>query len=137
MQRVNVRQSQIRECIEKSLFAVDRLPTLQTGELLLLQLVKEEARLLGKLHSRIEFALIYDHYEIDHTGAISRQHWPSAGKIWKYILFVLKQYRLCHLLWKIWNSPQITEVRQIHELFKERTSCTYYPSFGEKWTGMN
>jgi 5-methylcytosine-specific restriction endonuclease McrA len=90
MQRVNVRQSQIRECIEKSLFAVDRLPTLQTGELLLLQLVKGEARLLGKLHSRIEFALIYDYYEIDHMGVISRRHWPSAGKTWKYILFCSK-----------------------------------------------
>ena len=41
---------------------------------------------LGKFHERIEFALVYDHYEIDHTGDISRQHWPLAGKTWKYIL---------------------------------------------------
>jgi 5-methylcytosine-specific restriction endonuclease McrA len=81
-----VRQSQIRECIEKSLFAVDRLPPLQKGEILLLQLVKSEALELEKLHSRIEFALVYDHYEVDHIGEISRQHWPRAGKTWKYVL---------------------------------------------------
>jgi len=86
VQRLNVKQSQIRECIEKSLFAVDRLPPLQKGEILLLQLVKSEALELGKLHSRIEFALVYDHYEVDHIGEISRQHWPQAGKTWKYIL---------------------------------------------------
>jgi hypothetical protein len=87
VQRLNVKQSQIRECIEKSLFAVDRLPPLQKGEILLLQLVKSEALQLAKLHSRIEFALVYDHYEVDHAGEISRQHWPLAGKTWKYILF--------------------------------------------------
>lgn len=87
MQRLNVRQSQIRECIEKSLFAVDRLPPLQKGEILLLQLVKSEALKLGKLHSRIDFALVYDHYEVDHTGEISRRHWPMAGMTWRYILF--------------------------------------------------
>jgi 5-methylcytosine-specific restriction endonuclease McrA len=87
VQRLNVKQSQIKECIEKSLFAVDRLSNLMPGEILLLQLVKAEALELGKLHSRIEFALVYDHYEIDHTGEISRLHWPLAGKTWKYILF--------------------------------------------------
>lgn len=86
MQRLNVRQSQIRECIEKSLFAIDQTPHFQKGEILLLQLVKDEARDIGKLHARIEFALVYDHYEVDHTGDISRQHWPQAGKTWKYIL---------------------------------------------------
>jgi hypothetical protein len=86
VQRLNVRQSQIRECIEKSLFAVNQVPRFHKGEILLLQLVKEEARDYGKLQARIEFALVYDHYEVDHTGEISRQHWPQAGKIWKYIL---------------------------------------------------
>ena len=87
MQRLNVKQSQIRECIESSMFAVDPFPHFGRGEILLLQLVKGEAIPLGKLHSRIEFALIYDHYEVDYTGEISRQHWPLAGKTWKYILF--------------------------------------------------
>jgi hypothetical protein len=86
VQRLNVRQSQIRECIEKSLFAIDQVPHFQKGEILLLQLVKNEAATLHKLQARIEFALVYDHYEVDHTGDISRQHWPQAGKTWKYIL---------------------------------------------------
>ena len=90
MQRLNVRKTQIRECIEKSIFAVDRQPHLIRGEILLLQLVKSEARELGKLGSRIEFALVYDHYEQDYTGEISRRHWPKANKIWKYILFCSK-----------------------------------------------
>jgi hypothetical protein len=87
VQRLNVKQSQIRECIEQSLFAVDTVPRFKKGEIFLLQLVKQEAILTGKLHSRIEFALVYDHYEVDHTGEISRSHWPMAGKTWKYILF--------------------------------------------------
>jgi len=86
MQRLNVKQSQIRECIEESLFAVNQVPRFHKGEILLLQLVKDEAREYGKLHERIEFALVYDRYEIDHTGEISRRHWPNAGKTWKYIL---------------------------------------------------
>jgi hypothetical protein len=86
VQRLNVRQTQIRECIEKSLFAVNQIPHFHKGEILLLQLVKAEAAELGKLRERIEFALVYDHYEIDHTGEISRQHWPQASKTWKYIL---------------------------------------------------
>lgn len=86
MQRLNVRQSQIRECIEKSLFAVNQAPRFYKGEILLLQLVKAEAAECGKQHARIEFALIYDHYETDYTGAISQKHWPNAGKTWKYIL---------------------------------------------------
>ncbi|HPL68004.1 MAG TPA: HNH endonuclease [Smithellaceae bacterium] len=86
MQRLNVKQAQIRECIERSLFAVNIRPNYRTGEILLLQLVKDEARNLGKLNSRIEFALIYSHYEIDHSGEISRRHWPNAGKKWHYIL---------------------------------------------------
>jgi hypothetical protein len=84
VQRLNVRQSQIRECIEKSLFAIDQTPHFHKGEILLLQLVKNEAQALGKLRARIEFALVYEHYEVDHTGEISRQHWPQAGKTWKY-----------------------------------------------------
>jgi len=86
MQRLNVKQSQIRECIRESLFAVNQVPRFHKGEILLLQLVKEGAREFGKLQERIEFALVYDRCEIDHTGVISRQHWPHAGKTWKYIL---------------------------------------------------
>jgi len=90
MQRLNVKQSQIRECIERSMFAVDIFPSFAKGEILLLQLVKAEAAAVGKLHSRIDFALVYDHYEVDDTGEISRLHWPFAGKTWRYILFCLE-----------------------------------------------
>jgi hypothetical protein len=59
---------------------------MEPGELLLLQLVKTDAARLSKLDSRVEFALVYDHSERDVTGAISRKHWPRAGKVWRYIL---------------------------------------------------
>jgi len=66
MRRLNVRPAQIDECIQKSMFAFSvrpQNPELQPGELLLLQLVKAEAARLGKLHSRIDFALVFDHIE--------------------------------------------------------------------------
>jgi hypothetical protein len=72
------------------MFAVDMLPVsppLQRGEELLLQLVKADAGTLGKLNSRIEFALIFDRAVPDPTGAISREHWPEAGKTWRHILY--------------------------------------------------
>jgi hypothetical protein len=90
MRRLNVQFSQIEECIRTSMFAVDMLPVyppLRQGEELLLQLVKADATALGKLDSRIEFTLIYDRNVSDATGAISREHWPNAGKTWKHILF--------------------------------------------------
>lgn len=89
MRRLNVRFTQIEECIAKSLFAVSQLPRtppLRKGEPLLLQLVLEDARRLGKVDSRIEFALIFDRVVEDPTGEISRRHWPDAGKVWPYIL---------------------------------------------------
>jgi hypothetical protein len=89
MRRLNVQFSQIEECIRKSLFAIDGLPAnprLEKGEELLLQLVMADADRLGKQGSRIEFALIYDHFEADPTGELSRRHWPEAGKTWRYIL---------------------------------------------------
>src|SRR5690606_21363577 len=61
-------------------------PPLEKGEELLLQLEKSDADRLGTQRSRIEFALIYDHYEADRSGEISRRHWPDAGKTWRYIL---------------------------------------------------
>lgn len=89
MRRLNVRFAQIEECIQKSLFALPNLPAsppLERGEELLMQLVLEDARRLRKEHQRIEFALIFDHVEEDPTGEISRRHWPSEGRTWRYIL---------------------------------------------------
>lgn len=90
MRRLNVRFTQIEECIRTSMFALDALPRnppLARGEELLLQLVKEDAQTHGVLDQRIQFALIFDRWQPDPTGAISREHWPRAGKTWKYILF--------------------------------------------------
>lgn len=89
MRRLNVRFTQIEECIRTSLFALDALPRnppLEVGELLLLQLTKQDAERLGKLDSHIEFALVFERVELDPDGSISRQHWPNAGKTWKYII---------------------------------------------------
>ena len=89
MRRLNVRYTQIGECIKKSLFGLSRMPRdpeLQPGELLLLQLEKHEAELLGKLESRVDFALIFDHLEHDSDGTISRSYWPQAIQTWPYIL---------------------------------------------------
>jgi hypothetical protein len=90
MRRLNVQFSQIEECIRTSMFAVDMLPVnppLKRGEELLLQLVKADATSLSKLKSRVEFALIFERAVPDTSGSISREHWPSAGKTWKYILY--------------------------------------------------
>jgi hypothetical protein len=90
LRRLNVRPAQIDECIQKSMFALSfrpRNPELQTGELLLLQLVKTEAAQLGKLHSRIDFALVFDHLERDHDGTISQLHWPAENRTWPWIIY--------------------------------------------------
>jgi hypothetical protein len=90
MRRLNVRFSQIEECIRTSMFAVDMLPAnppMHKGEELLLQLVSADAAVHKMVDQRIQFALIFDRAVSDATGAISREHWPHAGKTWKYILF--------------------------------------------------
>jgi len=88
--RLNVREIQIAECIHWRKFAFDnppRNPEVQKGDVLLLQLVLADARKFGKENNRIEFALIFDHYEEDHNGTASAYYWPKAGKAWRWILF--------------------------------------------------
>lgn len=90
MRRLNVRFSQIEECIRTSMFALDALPAnpeLEEGEELLLQLVKSDAVPRDLEHKRIQFVLRYARSQRDVTGAISREHWPEAGKTWRYVLF--------------------------------------------------
>jgi len=90
MRRLNVQQTQIDECIQMSMFAINgkpQNPELQPGELLLLQLVKDQATRIGKLRSRIDFALVFDHLERDYDGSISRLHWPKANRIWPWIVY--------------------------------------------------
>lgn len=92
MRRLNVRPAQIDECIQKSMFAFSvkpQTPELRSGELLLLQLVKTDSARLGKLHSRIDFALVFDHIEPDHDGTISRLHWPKENRTWPWIVYGL------------------------------------------------
>jgi 5-methylcytosine-specific restriction endonuclease McrA len=90
MRRLNVRSAQINECIQKSMFALSsqpQTPRLQKGELLLLQLVRTEAEKRGKMRSRIDFALVFDHMVEDVDGSISRLHWPNEDRIWKWIVY--------------------------------------------------
>jgi 5-methylcytosine-specific restriction endonuclease McrA len=90
MRRLNVREAQIDECIQKSMFALKgrpQNPELYQGELLLLQLVKNDASHLGKLKERINFALVFDHLERDYDGTISRRHWPTENRVWPWILY--------------------------------------------------
>jgi hypothetical protein len=89
MRRLNVRFSQIEECIRSLRFALDSLPRnppLSPGEPLLLQLTRDDAAERGMLDRRIEYALIFERAEPDPTGQTSRHYWPNAGKIWKQIL---------------------------------------------------
>jgi hypothetical protein len=64
-------------------------PELIPGEVLLLQLVKQDAAYEGKLHSRIDFALVSDRLGPDPDGSISRAHWPNEGRTWKWIVYGL------------------------------------------------
>jgi len=64
-----------------------RNPEIEKGDVLLLQLVLVDAKRLGKEDRRIEYALIFDHYENDFNGTISRDFWPDAGKTWPWILY--------------------------------------------------
>ncbi len=89
MRRLNVKMAQIEECIRTSLFAVDSLPRkhpLKRDEVLLLQLVLDDARRLGKADSRVDFALKFEWAQRDRDGSRSMGHWPDAGKTWRYIL---------------------------------------------------
>lgn len=87
--RLNVKSTQIGECIRSRKFAVARRPRnpeIRKGDILLLQLGMTDARRAGKEASRIEFALVFDHYEEDHDGEISRHFWPGADRTWPWIL---------------------------------------------------
>ena len=90
MRRLNVREAQIDECIRASMFALSdnpRNPALQRREPLLLQLTVTDARRLGKLAQRINYALIFDRIERDYDGSISRRHWPNERRVWDWIVY--------------------------------------------------
>ena len=137
MQRLNVRITQIRECIEKSMFAVDRLPHLTHGEILLLQLVKSEARGLGKLGSRIEFALVYDHYERDTQGKSASDTGLKLIKYGNTYCFVQKQSQPFRSAWKIYLYRETMPGKQIQCQSTLRMNNRYSPSFGGSFVGTN
>ena len=73
------------------MFAVERRPVLEPGELQLLQLTKADAEAAGKLHHRVEHVLVFDRIAPDPDGFIEprqlagrRPHmvvdsvWPTA-----------------------------------------------------------
>lgn len=87
MRRLNVREAQIDECIQKSVYAIGfrpQNPELQPGELLLLQLVKKEVEQLGKLKSHVNFALVFERLERDYDGTMSRLYWDRE---WPWIVY--------------------------------------------------
>ncbi len=87
--RLNVKEAQIISCIRHKKFAIaskPRNPEINKGDYLLLQLVSADANKLGKSKTRIEYALVFDHYEYDHDGTISRRFWPNAEKTWTWII---------------------------------------------------
>lgn len=87
MRRLNVQSSQIEECIRRSMFAISQRPTIEPGELMLLQLTKQDAQREGKLDRRVEYVLEFDHAEADPDGRISRAHWPDADRTWPWIIY--------------------------------------------------
>jgi hypothetical protein len=87
--RLNVRESQIQSCIGHKKFAIGgkpRNPEVEKEDYLLLQLVAADASRLSKSDARVEYALIFDHYEYDSAGSISRYFWPDADKTWPWIM---------------------------------------------------
>lgn len=39
----------------------------------------------GKSHNRIEWVLVFNHYEVDSDGSKSRRYWPDEGRVWRWI----------------------------------------------------
>ena len=89
MRRLNVRTAQLDACTELArlaLAAKPQRPKLYRGELLLLCLVVEDALPLEKMDCRIEWYLVFHHYEGDPDGSKSRRYWPHEGRTWPWIL---------------------------------------------------
>jgi len=82
MYRLNVGAEQIEECIKTGMFALTFRPQIEVGEILLLQLKKNDWKLLGAKGGRIQHALVFQRVEYDQEGNISKEHWPNGGKVW-------------------------------------------------------
>lgn len=82
IRKLNVQAAQLEQCVRLSMFALPSLPKsppLEHGDILLLQVVKKDAR---DRHSRIRFALVLDRVYEDVAGE-SERIW---GRHWRYIL---------------------------------------------------
>ena len=106
MRRLNVRTPQLDSCIENLRFALasqPQQPKLVRGELLLLDLVHQDALACGKQDSRVEWVIVFHHFERDRDGSKSGFYWPDEGRVWSWILIcsearrVLKPFSLENL----------------------------------------
>jgi hypothetical protein len=79
MRRLNVAFAQLNACVQNHVFALPTKPKLERGDLLLLQLNKGDAQERSKLHSRIEYAIVFDHSKEDVDGSILHSYWPDAS----------------------------------------------------------
>jgi Domain of unknown function (DUF3883) len=86
MYRLNVSADQIDECVQQGMFALSYEPKISVGEVLLLPLKKTDRKSQGAVGGRIQHALIFQRFEKDEDGNISRKHWPNAGKTWPWII---------------------------------------------------
>lgn len=87
MYRLNVRENQLDECVKSGMFALPYRSQIEVGEILLLQLRKTDWIAQGAVGERINWALVFQRYEYDEDGTISRQHWPNAGRTWPWIIY--------------------------------------------------
>lgn len=75
--RANVRAAHLQSCVDAGRFLVSGpRPGIQAGDLILLQLTRGDAGRLGKLHDRIENALVVDHLEPD-VNDEAASLWPD------------------------------------------------------------
>jgi hypothetical protein len=65
------------------MFAIALKQAIEPGELLLLQLAKQDVE---PGQPRIRHAIIFDRLEHDPEGGVSRRLWPDAGRTWPWII---------------------------------------------------
>jgi hypothetical protein len=87
MWRLRVGITQLNKCVEKSIFALYARPNMDPGDLLLLQLNQGDAKKSGKLHSRVEYVIVFDRREEDIDGSIIRAHWQNAPHKWNWMIY--------------------------------------------------
>jgi hypothetical protein len=87
MRRLNVESVNLDASVQYSMFALPSKPKLEPGDLLLLQLNKGDAKKEEKLHSRIEYVIVYEHLLEDIDGSIKKAYWPNDDHEWRWIIY--------------------------------------------------